>query len=287
MLVSFLMSALGDKPLVAFGKRLIRFSAKSFVFGLGAALAVAGIIAVVDWRNNRPVEPKVWPENQIGAAGIRIHLTTKWQDGQVYYKFSVTPSDTSLATEFDRAARSNEPKSFDIHLADSSQFDVPGCELTISDLVPVVADNGLVVSMDVQGSSYSCSRSRYLTASSFYPQYRFPKIEKAEPLRVVPEKTVPVPNRSTSAASRKPGITAVVTALFSSIVKRCAFNVGTFPCGVGVDEDIAKLNQGDRVEILSDKIRAPDGTEAYEVKFQRWTGWVNARDLSLENGEGK
>lgn len=80
---------------------------------------------------------------------------------------------------------------------------------------------------------------------------------------------------------------AVATTPYSSIVKRCAFNVGLFPCGVGEEAAMAKLNKGDRVQILSDKIRAPDGTEIYEVKFQQWTGWINAADLSLEKGEEK
>jgi hypothetical protein len=79
---------------------------------------------------------------------------------------------------------------------------------------------------------------------------------------------------------------AVATMPYISIVKRCAFNVGIVPCGVE-EGNIAKLNKGDRVQILSDKIRAPDGTEIYEVKFQQWRGWVDASDLSLENGEEK
>ena len=77
---------------------------------------------------------------------------------------------------------------------------------------------------------------------------------------------------------------AVVMADFTSIVKRCAFDVGTDPCGYfdTAQGEIAHLNKGDRVQILSDKIRAPDGTEIYEVRFQQWTGWLDAKGLNLE-----
>jgi hypothetical protein len=51
--------------------------------------------------------------------------------------------------------------------------------------------------------------------------------------------------------------------------------------------NIAVLKKGDRVQILSDKVRAPDGSDIYEAKFQQWTGWVSASDLGSENGEEK
>jgi hypothetical protein len=50
---------------------------------------------------------------------------------------------------------------------------------------------------------------------------------------------------------------------------------------------IAKLRKGDRVQILSDKIRSSDGVEIYEIKFQQWTGWVGARALAPEKGNDK
>jgi hypothetical protein len=47
-------------------------------------------------------------------------------------------------------------------------------------------------------------------------------------------------------------------------------------------EKIAVLKKGDRVQILAEKMRAPDGLDIHKVKFQQWTGWVNAADLSPE-----
>jgi len=50
---------------------------------------------------------------------------------------------------------------------------------------------------------------------------------------------------------------------------------------------IAVLNRGDRVQILSEKTRSSDGTDIYKVKFQQWTGWTRASELSPDSGEGK
>ena len=161
------------------GKRLLRFSAKAFVFGVDAALAVAGAIAAVDWYSNRPVvPPREYPEIPIANIGIKYKLTTNWQDGKMYYIFSTAPLDKSLAEEFDRAARSDAPKSFYIHLQDPEGFNIPDCELDITALSPTVAENGLVVSIDAQGSSSACSRSEYLCVRSARPSYLFPTIKK-------------------------------------------------------------------------------------------------------------
>jgi len=48
---------------------------------------------------------------------------------------------------------------------------------------------------------------------------------------------------------------------------------------------IATLNKGDRVQILSHKVRAADGTDTYEVRFQQWTGWMDATSLQLDTPE--
>jgi hypothetical protein len=93
------------------------------------------------------------------------------------------------------------------------------------------------------------------------------------------------PNQSKTKV--QPGLGwAVVTTDYGlfSIAKRCAFDVGTFPCGYldTTNGEIAQLKKGDRVQILSGKIRAPNGTEIYQVKYQQWTGWGDASGLSLE-----
>jgi hypothetical protein len=69
----------------------------------------------------------------------------------------------------------------------------------------------------------------------------------------------------------------------SAIESRACFDTGfQFSCG-----KIAVLKKGDRVQILSGKVRAPDGSDIYEAKFQQWTGWVSASDLSPEKGDQK
>jgi len=69
---------------------------------------------------------------------------------------------------------------------------------------------------------------------------------------------------------------------------RCAFNTGSKTCLMfdGPENDfsgrLASLKQDDRVEILSAKVRAPNGTDIYKVRFQKWTGWMDANSLTLE-----
>jgi hypothetical protein len=67
-----------------------------------------------------------------------------------------------------------------------------------------------------------------------------------------------------------------------TIFKRCHFDVDGFTsCGYASGE-VAELKQGDRVEILSGKIRSASGTEILEVRFQSWVGWMDATDLTLD-----
>ena len=66
---------------------------------------------------------------------------------------------------------------------------------------------------------------------------------------------------------------ATATSPYSrTIYKRCHFDVNSSAsCGYA-NEEVAQLNKGDRVEILSGKIRSASGTEICEVKFQSWVG---------------
>jgi hypothetical protein len=52
------------------------------------------------------------------------------------------------------------------------------------------------------------------------------------------------------------------------------------PC-LGQEEAIANLNRGDRVEVLSGVVRASGGSDIRKVKFQEWTGWVEADAVEL------
>src|SRR5205823_1770742 len=65
--------------------------------------------------------------------------------------------------------------------------------------------------------------------------------------------------------------------------KRCAFNVGTVPCGWGVEEKIATLQSGDRVKVLSRRVRAKDGSDVYEIRTQEgWQGWITDNCLTAD-----
>jgi hypothetical protein len=82
---------------------------------------------------------------------------------------------------------------------------------------------------------------------------------------------------------------ATVSAIYQAgMYQQCYFNVGDRPCldydKVNFDNSglLANLNRGDRVEILSTKVRAPNGDDIYKVRFQQWTGWVYASELTLE-----
>jgi hypothetical protein len=96
---------------------------------------------------------------------------------------------------------------------------------------------------------------------------------------------VATPNPSKPKARMGLGWAVVTTEYgFFYIVKRCAFDVGDSPCGYldTSNGEIANLKKGDRVQILSDKVRAPNGTEIYQIRYQQWTGWGDAGGLSLE-----
>jgi hypothetical protein len=81
---------------------------------------------------------------------------------------------------------------------------------------------------------------------------------------------------------------ATVSKWGQDMYMRCAFNTGSSPCLMldGPENDfsgrLASLKMDDRVEILSARVRAPNGTEIYKVRFQKWTGWVDADSLTLE-----
>src|SRR4029077_15357649 len=83
---------------------------------------------------------------------------------------------------------------------------------------------------------------------------------------IVPRFT-PVPNPT---AKTRPTLGWAVVSLEygeANIRKRCAFNTGIVPC-YGDEENIATLHKGDRVQLLSHKMRAPNGREICEVRFQ-------------------
>jgi len=97
----------------------------------------------------------------------------------------------------------------------------------------------------------------------------------------------PVPQSRKKTTPAEPRRSAVVTRDFVSLYSRCHFEAGnkqydSNACGVFDKETVAELKKGDRVGILSPVVRSSGGTDIYEVKFQKWTGWVNAADLTVE-----
>jgi hypothetical protein len=74
--------------------------------------------------------------------------------------------------------------------------------------------------------------------------------------------------------------TATVGGYGSGIYKRCHFNVGVYPCGVLENSEVAQLVKGDKIILVSSKIRAANGNDIYQVKFQQWTGWMSTSGLT-------
>lgn len=75
----------------------------------------------------------------------------------------------------------------------------------------------------------------------------------------------------------------VITQYGTNIYKRCHFNVGNLDqrCGSYLaNEEIAAVKTGDKVQVLSQKIRASGGLDIYEVRFNHWTGWMDSSTLS-------
>lgn len=70
--------------------------------------------------------------------------------------------------------------------------------------------------------------------------------------------------------------------------KHCAFATGTFPCGVGADEDIAVLHKGDLLTLLEPICkRTTDGRHACHVRVDEgsWVGFVDERFVEIAGNE--
>lgn len=150
--------------------------------------------------------------------------------------------------------------------------------------IPVPKDAAVA---DVPGDIQSaCDANPYAT------NYMY--ISTSQPLtlplgaRLVPPK--PKPKLKTESQPQSPPNCEIVVCSDSAIVrseygseikKRECFEASfSIYCGT-----IAALKKGDRVQFLSDKVRAANGSEIYEVKFQQWRGWTKAADLIPEKGD--
>ena len=96
---------------------------------------------------------------------------------------------------------------------------------------------------------------------------------------------VPSPIKKTAPA--EPKSWAVVNRDYVKLFSRCYFEAGKKQydingCGVFDKDTVAELKKGDRVAVVSAIVRSSGGTDIYEVKFQKWIGWVDAAYLTAE-----
>jgi hypothetical protein len=109
-------------------------------------------------------------------------------------------------------------------------------------------------------------------------------LETAYNEKLLQAQTPSAPSKKKSTNPAAPHWATIIGDYGPKIYKRCYFNVDPgASCGyLDADQVVASLHKGDRVRVLSGKIRSSDGSEIYEVKFQSWTGWVSATDVTLE-----
>jgi hypothetical protein len=92
---------------------------------------------------------------------------------------------------------------------------------------------------------------------------------KAEKRRQIEAQAIISPTKPATELTAKVGYNGVIKI-------RCSFDIS--PCSYG---DIAMVKSGDQVQILSQKTRASGGDDIYEVRFQEWTGWIQAYYLTV------
>ncbi len=159
---------------------------------------------------------------------------------------------------------------------DAPVADVPGNIQTTCDANPE-ATTYLYISTD---APLTPQQGQYTVADIDRSTKPKPKLKTGSQQQIDWSKYATPPNCEVVACSDW----AVVTAEYGSrIESRNCFDTelsSRVSCG-----NIAVLKKGDRAQILSDKVRAPDGSDIYEAKFQQWRGWVSASDLSPEKGE--
>lgn len=71
---------------------------------------------------------------------------------------------------------------------------------------------------------------------------------------------------------------------YAAIYPRCYFLTHwEYRCS----DSIARLRDGDHVQILSPLTRAENGEDIYKVRFLSWEGWMNSKTIELENENDK
>jgi DnaJ domain len=98
-------------------------------------------------------------------------------------------------------------------------------------------------------------------------------------------KSVPRTTVTSFGAVEGPCCKLVVTNEFNGgLRRRCAFDLGSFPCGYYVNEQIAVLHKGDLLTLLEPICkRTPDGRGACHVKVNDggWVGYVDDKFVEL------
>jgi DnaJ domain len=90
--------------------------------------------------------------------------------------------------------------------------------------------------------------------------------------------------RYAKAPPKPVAVYAIVTGTYATLDKRCAFlpsdNYGR--CGYK-PETLARLQRGDRLRVLSPKIRAENGEDIRKVRTEQgWEGWIDISNITLE-----
>lgn len=158
-------------------KRVLRFGGKAFFFGLACALVLGACAAVISYYQNRAVSAKTWPVNVEEDFGMVITVRTEWRDGQAKYELRVTPSKGNTYLPFAQWKSSETQDSFQVTLKDPGGFKLEGCatdEIPLSEFVAESkgsSDNVRAISHE--GEMPLCERSKYLSAVSISPTWRF------------------------------------------------------------------------------------------------------------------
>ncbi len=155
-------------------KRLWRFSARVFIFGLACSLVLAAVGAGYWYYENRTVPAKTWkPEEEEKDYGVRFAVKTEWIDGKTKYELRVLPFDKDAFLPLDKwDAWENENRKlfFVVQLMDAGNFAMENCStehlLANSEASSLSGTPGKVTSVQFEGSMPLCSRHEYLSAKS-------------------------------------------------------------------------------------------------------------------------
>jgi hypothetical protein len=162
-------------------KSILRFSAKSVIFGIAAGTTVLLIMFAVEKYNNRPEPLKVWASTTDEHAGIKMTTSTEWQRGGMQYRFELEPSSPNTAAQFNTALhsiKSENDVSFSLSFVDQGGFVIEGCtqELPLSTNSHKENPDGSIEVLMWEGTaSNGCDKEKYRLIANASPRWTFPK----------------------------------------------------------------------------------------------------------------